>query len=228
MVLYLTILSLVRLSITLLPTKWIPTDKSTQGFQPIVVSQRYLPFRFPFFYLSLTHKHTHAIVHYSQLFPSLFVTVSIQYIYTLLSFLPWTYTCTLQTFTYTHTHVHVYKSKMASSCIRHITLEANCGFARCAIRELTPKTHGQKKFIHNRELLRSNRYSVSVEIMALMKTTSKRRAKMALSSIEIVPRYYNVSKKMESQGDKTRLRESLLSGHMESPLTSKKADAHLF
>ena len=34
---------------------------------------------------------------------------------------------------------------MASCCIRHITLEINCGFARCAIRELTPKTNGRKQ-----------------------------------------------------------------------------------
>lgn len=32
-----------------------------------------------------------------------------------------------------------------ASCVRHITLEINCGLARCAIRELTPKTNDLKE-----------------------------------------------------------------------------------
>lgn len=49
---------------------------------------------------------------------------------------------------------------MASNCVRYTTLEVNCGFARVAIRELTPKIHGrqsidtQKRALEFRELFK--------------------------------------------------------------------------
>ena len=36
-------------------------------------------------------------------------------------------------------HGHNLQIAMATNCVRHISLEINCGFARTAIRELTPK-----------------------------------------------------------------------------------------
>ena len=57
-----------------------------------------------------------------------------------------THTCTrnisMHTYTCTYTHTRI---DMASSCVQHISLEINCGFARCAILELTPKTNGRKQ-----------------------------------------------------------------------------------
>lgn len=42
---------------------------------------------------------------------------------------------------------------MASNCVRHITLEFNCGYARVAVRELTPKLHGKQSIDkHKRSL----------------------------------------------------------------------------
>ena len=35
---------------------------------------------------------------------------------------------------------------MASNCVRYVTLDFNCGFARTAVRQLTPKIHGTKIF----------------------------------------------------------------------------------
>ena len=35
---------------------------------------------------------------------------------------------------------------MASNCVRHVTLDFNCGFARTAVRQLTLKRHGTKIF----------------------------------------------------------------------------------
>ena len=35
---------------------------------------------------------------------------------------------------------------MASNCVQYVTLDFNCGFARTAVRQLTPKIHGTKIF----------------------------------------------------------------------------------
>ena len=85
-------------------------------------------------------------------------------------------TCTqISACTHTHSHLitHLHTcthslphniyypdSQMASNCVQYTTLEVNCGFARVAIRELTPKIHGyqqidtQKRALEFRELFK--------------------------------------------------------------------------
>lgn len=57
-----------------------------------------------------------------------------------------------------HTNLPSLKTKyvctiMASNCVRHITLEFNCGYARTAVRELTPRTHGSQSIDKNKRSL---------------------------------------------------------------------------
>ena len=81
--------------------------------------------------LSLTHTHTHTYTLTQKLCNPPLLKVTISHVYCI--------------HTHTYNNMHIHRINMASCCIQHLTLEVNCGFACCAIRELTPKTNGHRQ-----------------------------------------------------------------------------------